>query len=122
VECRCSYEDIPGLWLGSLLWRYPYMSRRPAGRLARFIGAHQSMPGQRGSARRSVESRLIILTVLNAFLYWPWHLLRLAHDSGNHHPWLILGLTAFTLWTWTLLVMAIIDRGKDLSGQKDRES
>jgi hypothetical protein len=60
----------------------------------------------------SAEFRLVVLTILNALLYWPWHLLRVAFDAGDHHPTLALGLLLLTLWLWFELCTTILMRFK----------
>jgi hypothetical protein len=60
----------------------------------------------------SVDVRLLVLTILNALLYWPWRLLRQAFDAGNHHPNLVLGLLLVTLWMWIELCKAVTARFK----------
>jgi hypothetical protein len=62
--------------------------------------------------RWSTDDRLIVLTLINALLYWPWHWLRLAFDAGDHHPDLVLGLLLLTLWMWFELGKAVIARTK----------
>jgi hypothetical protein len=58
----------------------------------------------------SIDTRIVILTLLNALLYWPWHWLRVAYDEGNHHPSLVLSLLALTLWAWSQLIVSVIHR------------
>jgi hypothetical protein len=58
--------------------------------------------------------RLLGLTLLNALLYWPWRWLRVAYDSGDHHPSLVLAMVVLTLWLWFQLLTSVIGRLKDL--------
>jgi hypothetical protein len=59
-----------------------------------------------------LDARLVVLTVLNAFLYWPWHWLRVSFDAGDHHPTLVLGMMLLTFWMWSELAKALINRFK----------
>jgi hypothetical protein len=65
--------------------------------------------GNSGFLKR-VDSRIVGLTLLNALLYWPWHWLRVAYDTGDRHPQLVLMMMALTLWAWWQLAAAIINR------------
>jgi hypothetical protein len=60
--------------------------------------------------RKRLESRIVGLTLLNAFLYWPWHWLRASYDAGNHHPQLVLMVAALTVSAWWQLLAAILNR------------
>jgi hypothetical protein len=60
----------------------------------------------------ALDTRLLTLTLLNALLYWPWHWLRVAFDAGNHYPLIVLGMMLLTLWLWSELVKAVVDRFK----------
>jgi hypothetical protein len=64
------------------------------------------------NARWAVDGRLVVLTLINALLYWPWHWLRLAFDAGDHHPDLVFCLLVFTLWMWFELWKAAMTRFK----------
>ncbi len=57
-----------------------------------------------------VDSKIVGLTLLNAFLFWPWHWLKAAYDAGERHPQLVLGMMALTSWTWWQLLTAIVKR------------
>jgi hypothetical protein len=63
--------------------------------------------------RWAVDLRLVTLTILNAVLFWAWHLYRQAFDAGERHPWIVLGLMAATLWMWCEFVWAVLGRFKD---------
>lgn len=68
---------------------------------------------------RLVDPRIVGLTLLNACLWWPWHLLRVTYDAGDHHPGLVLGMLALTVWTWAQLMTAVINRAKEKSEGPD---
>jgi hypothetical protein len=36
------------------------------------------------SILRHLDSRIVVLTLLNGLLYWPWRWLRVAFDAGDH--------------------------------------
>jgi hypothetical protein len=58
------------------------------------------------------DGRLIVLTVLNAFVFWPWIWLRNAFNAGDHHPSLVFCLLLLTLYLWTELARAVTHRFK----------
>lgn len=60
--------------------------------------------------RWAVDGRLVILTLLNALVFWPWIWLRNAFDAGDHHPNLVFGLLVLTLFLWFQLAKAVTDR------------
>jgi hypothetical protein len=62
--------------------------------------------------RWAIDARLVLLTLVNALLYWPWHWLRTAFNAGDHHPNLVLGLLLLTLYLWFELAKAVSDRFK----------
>jgi hypothetical protein len=66
-----------------------------------------------GDRQGSLYVRLLVFTILNGLIFWPWRWLRVAYDAGDHHPQLVLGMVILTLWTWTQLVSAIIRLFKD---------
>jgi hypothetical protein len=61
---------------------------------------------------RRVDSRIVVLTLLNALLYWPWHWLRVAFDAGEQHPQLVLLMPFLTLWAWGQLLVVVLNRIK----------
>jgi hypothetical protein len=56
---------------------------------------------------------LVLWTVVNVFLIWPWYLLRVQFDAGEHHPDLVLGLLVLTLWGWSQLISALLKRFRE---------
>lgn len=66
----------------------------------------------RPSFRSHWDSRIVVLTLLNALFYWPWRWLRLAFDAGEHHPQLVLFMVFLTLWAWGQLLVAVLNRIK----------
>jgi hypothetical protein len=82
------------------------VGRAPSRRRARW----QASRSVKWDPRWTVDARLILLTLINALLYWPWHWLRLAFDAGDHHPNLVLGLSLLTLWMWLELGKAVTAR------------
>jgi hypothetical protein len=60
----------------------------------------------------AVDIRLLVLTILNGLLYWPWRWLRLALDAGDHHPDWVFGLFLLTGWMWFELWKAAVARFK----------
>lgn len=77
----------------------------------------QAAKTRKRDRRWSLDSRLIALTLVNALLYWPWHWLRVEFDAGDHHPTIVLGMLLLTLWLWSELVKAVIDRFKGVNRQ-----
>jgi len=65
--------------------------------------------------------RLPLWTIVNIFLIWPWYLLRVAFDSGEHHPDLVFGLSVLTLWTWWQLISALLERFRDMGPSHRRD-
>jgi hypothetical protein len=57
-----------------------------------------------------LDCRIVVLSLLNGFLYWPWHWLRIAFDAGDRHPQLVLILLALTIGAWWQLLGAILHR------------
>jgi hypothetical protein len=57
-----------------------------------------------------VDSRIVLLTLFNALLYWPWRWLRSDYDAGIRHPDLVLIMMAITLWGWWQLLLAVTNR------------
>jgi hypothetical protein len=64
---------------------------------------------------KNIDLRIVVMTLLNALLCWPWHSLRVAFDSGYHYPKIVFGMTIVTLWVWYELGKALIVRFSDLS-------
>jgi hypothetical protein len=64
---------------------------------------------------KSLDSRIVVLTVLNSVLFWPWHWLRVEYDAGNHHQELVLALLALSVWSWWQLIATILERFKEKS-------
>jgi hypothetical protein len=90
----------------------PGSAKVRGGVLERWRGRWQAYISSQRDTRWSVDFRLIVLTIINVLLYWPWHLLRVAFDAGDHHPNLALGLLLLTLWMWFELCTAILGRFK----------
>ena len=76
-----------------------------------FSSSHVKSDGH-PSFPRQLDSRILVLTLLNALLYWPWRWLRLASDAGEHHPQLVLLMVLLTLWAWGQLLVAVLNRIK----------
>lgn len=95
--------------------------RRLTGSLASIARGVKVIMRIKGERRWSLDSRLVTLTVLNALLYWPWHLLRIAFDAGDHHPTIVLGMIILTLWMWLELAKALIVRAKIMSQHARRD-
>jgi hypothetical protein len=64
------------------------------------------------SILRHLDSRIVVLTLVNGLLYWPWRWLRVAFDAGDHHPQLVLLMLLLTLWAWAQLLVAVLNRIK----------
>jgi hypothetical protein len=68
----------------------------------------------KGRGPVSADTKLAILSIINFLLFIPWYQLRAAHEAGDDYPVIVLGLAAFTVWTWSQLVMLVIARFKYL--------
>jgi hypothetical protein len=66
--------------------------------------------GRHPSFLSHVDCRIVVLTLLNGFLYWPWHWLRVAFDTGDRHPQLVLTMLVLTFVAWWQLLAAILHR------------
>jgi hypothetical protein len=66
--------------------------------------------GRHPSILSNVDCRIVLLTLLNGFLYWPWHWLRVAFDAGDRHPQLVLTMLVVTFAAWGLLLAAVLHR------------
>jgi hypothetical protein len=87
------------------------MSSQPGGTLDRWRARWQATKFSKWDRQWSLlDARLVMLTVLNALLYWPWHWLRVSFDAGDHHPMLVLGMMILTFWMWSELAKAVINR------------
>jgi hypothetical protein len=64
---------------------------------------------------QNIDLRIVVITLLNALLYWPWHLLRMAFDNGYYYPKMVFGMAILTLWMWFELGKAFVVRFSDLS-------
>jgi hypothetical protein len=62
----------------------------------------------------SADTKLAILSILNFLLFVPWYQLRVAHETGEDYPLIVIGLAALTVWTWSQLVLLVIARFKHL--------
>jgi hypothetical protein len=64
------------------------------------------------SFMRHLDSRIVVLTLLNGLLHWPWRWLRVAFNAGEHHPQLVLLMRFLKLWAWGPLLVAVLNRIK----------